>query len=124
MKQKTLLKNSLFALILSFTMLSFSVFSHAVEKAEEKTSQPVWIDVRTTAENLIDGIEGDTHIPYDEIVPEVSKLFPDKNTEIHVYCKSGGRAQKALQALQDAGYSHVKNMGGIADVKKLREIKD
>ena len=118
MKQKSLSKNSLIKLGLTIFIMCFSQFVHA----EEKANPAIWIDVRTTAENMMNSIEGDANIPYDEIVPEVTKLYPDKNTEINVYCKSGGRAQKAMDALTAAGYSHVKNMGGIEDVKKLREI--
>ncbi len=119
MKQKTFYKNNLITLALMIFMMGASLLSHA----EDKESKVVWIDVRSTAENMMSSIEGDINIPYDEIVPEVTKLYPDKNTEIRVYCKSGGRAQKAMDALHDAGYSHVKNMGGIEDVKKIREIK-
>jgi len=120
MKQHALFNRGFLILTLAFSMLGLSTLSYGEEKT---ATQEVWIDVRTSAENMMNGIEGDTHIPYDEIVPEVSKLYSDKNTEIHVYCKSGGRAQKALDALQSAGYTKVKNMGGIEDVKKLRGIQ-
>lgn len=82
----------------------------------------VWIDVRSVQENQMDAIAGDINIPHDTIVAEVSKLYPDKNTEISVYCRSGGRAEKALKALQAAGYQQVHNAGGIEDARKTRGL--
>lgn len=82
----------------------------------------VWIDVRTEIEHTIDSIEGDPRISHSEIVPEVEKLFPDKNTEIKLYCRSGGRAEQAAKALEEAGYTHVESVGGIDDARMSRGI--
>ena len=81
---------------------------------------PVWIDVRSLAEHKIDNIEGDIRILHTDIVAEVSKIYPDKNTEIRLYCRSGGRAGKALLSLKNAGYHNVQNAGGINDARKVR----
>jgi phage shock protein E len=51
---------------------------------------------------------------------EVSKIYPDKNTEILLYCRSGGRAGKALSSLNNAGYKNVQNMSSIGDACKIR----
>lgn len=80
-------------------------------------AETVWIDVRTQVEHAIDNIEGDLRISHSDIVPEVEKLFPDKNTEIKLYCRSGGRAAQAAKALEDAGYKHVESVGGIDDAR-------
>ena len=75
---------------------------------------PIYLDVRTPEEFA----EG--HYP-NAINHDVSLLmvnnFPDlglvpKDAEIKVYCKSGGRARIATEALQDAGYIRVENIGG------------
>lgn len=41
--------------------------------------------------------------------------FPDlpKDTEIQVYCRSGGRAGAAKQIMEQAGFTHVTNIGGF-----------
>lgn len=83
-------------------------------------ADPVWIDVRSVLENKIDNIEGDIRISHSDIVEGVSKIYPDKDTDIRLYCRSGVRAGKALSALQDAGYTNVHNVGGINDARKLR----
>ena len=82
----------------------------------------VWIDVRTQVEHAIDNIEGDLRISHSDIVPEVEMLYPDKNTEIKLYCRSGGRAEQAAKALEDAGYTHVESIGGIDDARISRGI--
>lgn len=84
----------------------------------------VWIDVRSVLENKMDSIEGDINIPHENILQEVTKLYPDKETDIHVYCRSGGRAGKALTALEAAGYTHVKNAGSIEDARKERHLEN
>jgi len=84
--------------------------------------QAVWIDVRTPVEHALDSIEGDMRISQGDIVPEVTKLYPDKNTEIHLYCGSGKRAGQAAEALEQAGYTNVSNAGGIDDARKARGL--
>ena len=85
-------------------------------------ANPVWIDVRTQEEYDEDHINGDIRISYEQIVPEVMKLFPDKEAEIHVYCRSGRRADIAMTMLQEAGYKNVSNAGGINDARKDRGL--
>lgn len=83
-------------------------------------ADPVWIDVRSVLEHKIDNIEGDIRISHSDIVDEVSRLYPDKNTDIRLYCLSGGRAGKALSSLKHAGYNNLQNVGSIDDARKVR----
>jgi len=83
----------------------------------------VWIDVRTAEEHAANNISGDIRITHTDIVTEVQKLYPDKNTQIQLYCRSGGRAGKAMSALKEAGYSNVVNAGSIDDARKTRGLK-
>jgi phage shock protein E len=85
-------------------------------------AKAVWIDVRTPDEHALDSIEGDMRISQDDIVAEVTKLYPDKNTEIHLYCGSGRRAGRAAEALEQAGYTNVSNAGGIDDARSARGL--
>ena len=87
---------------------------------QQSSSEVVWIDVRSWLENQLDSIDGDLNIPVSGVLDGVTEQFPDKNTPIRLYCASGGRSGKALDQLIDAGYSDVENVGGIADVRKLR----
>lgn len=105
-------KLTIHAIILALGMLLSSIVY----------ADSVWIDVRSLLENKIDSIEGDIRISHSDIVEEVNKLYPDKNTDIRLYCRSGGRAGKALLALNREGYNNVENVGSIDDARKARSI--
>ena len=92
--------------------------------ATHSQAEVVWIDVRTSLEHKFDSIDGDIRISYSEIVPEVEKLFPEKNTAIRLYCRSGSRSGTAEQALKKAGYTDVENIGGIDDARKYRDLEE
>ena len=106
---------AIFRSIICFLTLLISTYSLA---------EVVWIDVRTSMEQAIDSIDGDIRIGHSEIIPQVEKLFPDKETPIRLYCRSGGRAEQAEQALKKAGYADVENIGGISDARKYRHLEE
>lgn len=105
------LTSSIFVIVLS--LISISSFAEAI-----------WIDVRSLPEHTIDHIEGDLRITHTEIVEQVSNLYPTKDIEIYLYCRSGGRAGKAMSALQAAGYNNVSNVGSISDARKKRNLTE
>ena len=75
------------------------------------------IDVRTTAEwdtgHLVDA----KHIECQDIGARISDITTDKDETIYVYCRSGGRSEKAKTILDELGYINVINAGGIADAQ-------
>jgi phage shock protein E len=81
----------------------------------------VWIDVRTAEEFAQGHLEGAVNIPHDEIGKRIAKLVPDKNAEIHLYCRSGRRSGLARQTLIDLGYTKVINDGAYEKLKKERD---
>jgi len=85
-------------------------------------AEAIWVDVRSVAEHSIDKIEGDIRISHSDIVQGLSEKFPNKSTEIHLYCRSGARAGKAMYALEQAGYKNVSNAGGIDAARKERSL--
>lgn len=98
-----------------FTLLFiFMAFSIQAETA-------YWIDVRTDAEHSMGHLEGSTNIPHGDIADKIAAVTEDKNAEIHLYCRSGGRAGKALNVLKDLGYTNVVNEGGYSAIKMKRE---
>ena len=86
-------------------------------------AETVWVDVRSSFEHNISHVEGDVHIPYKNIVNEITARYPNKDTKIKLYCLSGGRSGKATKWLIDAGYTNVENAGGISDVRERRNLK-
>lgn len=85
-------------------------------------ADPLWIDVRSTQEYAEDHIAGDTNIPVDTINPDLLAREYGKDAEINLYCRSGGRAGRAMEILQAAGFTNVKNVGGIEEVRDLRDL--
>lgn len=80
------------------------------------------IDVRSNAEFKLGHVEGAVNIPHaaigsqKELLKQLTK--GNKNKTIVVYCKSGKRAGKAKEALQNLGYTNIVNHGGFVDWKK------
>lgn len=72
----------------------------------------IWIDVRTADEFQSGHIEGAAHIPYEEIGARISEVTNDKNSTIHLYCRSGNRSGIAQQILQSMGFHNAVNEGG------------
>jgi phage shock protein E len=85
-------------------------------------AEAIWIDVRSVAEHKNDHIEGDIRITHVDIIEQVNLFYPDKTSEIRLYCRSGGRAEKAMSALKEAGYTNVTNVGGIEDARSERDL--
>lgn len=109
---------------LPVVLTAFAALSGAAV-ASAKSSQPVqalqqaagvWIDVRTPAEFAAGRLRHAVNIPVHEIVGRIQSVSPDKNTPIHLYCRSGSRADAALRALEQMGYKHVVNHGGYQDL--------
>lgn len=85
-----------------------------------QAAERVWIDVRSDAEYAGEHIVGDLHVPHDQIGARIEAMVPDRDTPIELYCRSGGRAGIAKKVLEDMGYTHVHNAGGIGDVRQAR----
>ena len=81
----------------------------------------VWLDVRSYGENANESLAGSINIPHTQVAKEILGIVKDKNAQINIFCRSGGRAGKALSVLQEMGYSNVKNVGSIGNARKLKE---
>jgi MoaD family protein len=70
------------------------------------------LDVREPNEYQICRIAGATLIPLGELAQRTGEL--DRNKEMIVHCKMGGRSAKAVSLLQERGFNRVSNLkGGI-----------
>ena len=94
----------------------------ACSSVADNDTASVWIDVRTTEEYSSDHINGDTNIPLATIDTDLLATQYGKDAEINLYCRSGNRAGQAMAILQEAGFTNVNNVGGIDDVRELRDI--
>ena len=81
-------------------------------------SATVIIDVRTKDEYKTSHIDNAINIPYDQITEKIkTKENIDKETPIIVYCKSGARSNKAYEAIINAGYKKVYDLGAMSNCK-------
>ena len=80
---------------------------------------PLWIDVRTPAEYAAGHVRGAANIPVGQIDRRIGSLIDDKTASIWLYCTSGGRSARAKRVLEGMGYSNVRNIGGLREVRAL-----
>ncbi len=66
------------------------------------------LDVRTLEEWNESHHPQAIHLSVDRVEKEFHKLYPNKEIKVLVYCRSGARASKAVQGLQEQGYTNVK----------------
>ena len=72
---------------------------------------PLFLDVREPDEWNEGHIPGAVHIPLGTLLADNAPNI-SRDTELVVYCRSGGRSKKALQHLQKLGFTNGKNMVG------------
>ena len=91
------------------------------EAINEYKSVPgaVLLDVREADEYRSGHIPGAWNLPLSTI--QTATLPEDLSTPLFVYCLSGGRSGRAVNYLKNAGYSYVKNIGGINSYKGIVE---
>lgn len=80
----------------------------------QKTPNAKLIDVREADEYAAGHIPASINIPLSSI-GKAKEEITDLDTPLFVYCRSGNRSGQAVAWLKQAGYSKVKNIGGIAD---------
>ncbi len=86
----------------------------SVEQLKQRIDEgdkPFIVDVREPHEYAIVNL-GAPLIPVGQISQRLNELPADKDAEIVVHCKTGGRSQKAAQEIKAAGYTNVKNLAG------------
>lgn len=79
---------------------------------ENKTADPnkIYVDVRSEDEHLSGTIPGSICAPHDEIEKHLHKLPKDK--ELVLFCRSGGRSDKARATLKQLGYDNLSEIEG------------
>lgn len=111
--------------VLSAAAIAVPFFASAntAPQTEQSAVQPekakgVWIDVRSAEEFNAGHLQDAVNIPHDKIIARIQAVSPDKNAPVNLYCRSGRRAEAALNELKNAGYTNVTNHGGYEDLVK------
>ena len=117
----------LFTAVLFAAAMAVPFFASAntAPQTEQSAVQPekakgVWIDVRSAEEFNAGHLQDAMNIPHDQILARIQAVSPDKNAPVNLYCRSGRRAEIALNELKNAGYTNVTNHGGYEDLVKKR----
>jgi rhodanese-related sulfurtransferase len=70
------------------------------------------IDVREDNEWDVEHASGSTHMSRGIIERDIVQTFPEKDTELILYCGGGYRSALAADMLQKMGYTNVHSMAG------------
>ena len=95
--------------------LAIDVRKTLCEKLEQEGYGYVILDVREQDEFDESHIPGAILIPHGQIKELAPSMLPDKDQLILVYCRSGRRSKIAAEALEEMGYTNIKEFGGIND---------
>ena len=119
------MKNALFRTVLTAAALAWPLASQATQNVptqpgalsqKNAKAQGIWIDVRTPEEFRTGHLQGAINIPVQNIRAAITAASPDKNAPLHLYCRSGRRAELALQELKAMGYTNITNHGGYQEL--------
>jgi rhodanese-related sulfurtransferase len=72
----------------------------------------VFLDCREPDEYKMGHIPGAINVPRGLLEFQITSKVPDKNANIVMYCKTGGRACLACQSIGEMGYKNAKDMEG------------
>jgi thioredoxin len=115
--------HSIYFLILSFVLFSCNgqspksvntIDALSFSKKIKETPNPQILDVRTPEEFASEHIDNAENVNWlsDDFVANTAKY--EKTKPIYVYCKSGGRSQKAVAKLTELGFTSIYELeGGI-----------
>jgi phage shock protein E len=82
------------------------------------TPAAVVIDVRSPEEFAAGHISGATNLDFEGGVLAEALAGLDRETAYSIYCQSGRRSALAKQAMEEAGFSNVTDLGGIETAAK------
>jgi phage shock protein E len=80
--------------------------------------EALWIDVRSAEEYATGHVSPAVNIPHTEIAARIAEVTTEKDDLIYLYCRSGRRSGLAKDALEQAGYTNVVNLGGLQDAQQ------
>lgn len=113
------------SIIVAMTLfLSLTVSAKETPQFQKFESDVQVIDVRTDAE-WEEGHHPDAlHLPHTLILDGKGFADLDKTKPVVLYCRSGGRAERAKDYLVAQGFQDVKNLGGISDLVIPKENEE
>jgi rhodanese-related sulfurtransferase len=80
----------------------------------------ILVDVRNADEYASGRVPGAINIAVDRIL-DIKSVVSSKDAPIYTYCLTGRRSGRAVAALKSAGYTNVRNIGGINSYRGPKE---
>ena len=110
------MKKNYLALALIFSLNSISAELWTVSELNESISKLnhdlVLLDVRTQAEYDSGHILNAINISHEQILEDPELLAEYKDSQMVVFCRSGGRAGKVIQLLESIGFEDIIDIDG------------
>ncbi len=91
----------------------------AAQALEKVNSGALLIDVRTSQEFSEGHIVGAININSEEAALRLEEFGKEKEREVVLYCKMGGRAGRVAEILIAHGFTQVFNAGAYDDLKEI-----
>ena len=83
-----------------------------VKKNMDASKEFVLLDVRDPDEYAAGHLPKAVNISRGKLEFMIGRLYPTKNTEMVLYCRTGARSALCTKTLMDMGYTNVKNLNG------------
>ena len=97
-----------------------SVTAQELSQLMEANAEVLVLDVRSRDEHAAGHIAGAVNIPHSEINDRWGELAAYRDKYVVVCCWAGGRADRAKQALRDAGFTSLLDLQGhMAEWQRL-----
>ena len=97
---------------------STSVGTQTEKSSPADSNSVILVDVRSPEEYASGYLQGARNIPHDQIGEEIAAIVPDRSAQVILYCRSGRRANTALETMRAMGYTNVSNYGGLEDAQE------
>jgi rhodanese-related sulfurtransferase len=104
-------------LYLRKVILRMTIPQYTPTKLAERidNGEVVVLDVRNDKERSVSHIQGDIHIPIEQLAKNSDRLSKYKHKEIVCYCQTGSRSLVAAARLKKLGYKVGNLTGGMGE---------
>lgn len=92
---------------------STAVPGTAPSSTPQRKDNMLVIDVRSEREFQATAVQGAINLPLPQLERRIREVVADEDTPIALYCASGARSGIACMMLEQMGYAHVSNAGGL-----------
>ena len=78
----------------------------------DQGNKPFLLDIREERELAVCALDFDSHIPMNQLPDRFHELDAQKDKDLVVYCRSGGRSANCAEFLRAQGFKSVINLVG------------